>query len=84
MQMPKTAYPKYVVLGILGIRPMTGSEIKRCIREYFCNGLEIDEKAVAPALRSLTADGLVSKEMHQEQAGRARNVYSLTSRGEQN
>jgi len=83
MQIPKTAYSKYVVLGILEIRPMARSEIKRCIREYFCKGLEIDENAVSPALRALTAEGLVSREVHQEQAGRARNVYSLTSRGEQ-
>ncbi|MDI9634142.1 MAG: PadR family transcriptional regulator [Methanolinea sp.] len=78
--MPKPAYPKYTVLGILGIRPMTAGEVRKWIRDYLSPVAGVDENAAVPALRTLEASGLVRREARGKEGGK--NVYLLTPEGE--
>lgn len=79
--MPKTAYPKFIVLGVLGIRPMTRNEIKKWIRESFCHTWEISPETISPSLRALEGEGLVRKEQIRTEQGQKKDVYTITPTG---
>ncbi|MCQ8894262.1 MAG: PadR family transcriptional regulator [Methanolinea sp.] len=79
--MPKNAYATFIVLGVLGIRPMTRNEIRKWTREFFPPHGVISPGAVSSSLRSLEGEGLVTKEHPPGEGGQKKDVYAITGKG---
>jgi PadR family transcriptional regulator AphA len=77
MELSPTAY---VILGMLGWRPMTGYEIKTIVDRSTRFFWTASYGQIYPELRKLAADGLIEGEAS-PQGGRRRNVYRLTPAG---
>ena len=78
--MPRTNTTRYVILGLLGMRPGSGYEIRKDLGEvmgYFWNE---SFGQIYPALRRLTAERLVERRTERTGA-RSRHVYCITPRG---
>ena len=78
--MPRTNTTRFVILGLLGMRPSSGYEIRKDLGEvmgYFWNE---SFGQIYPALRRLEAERLVKRSTERNGA-RARHVYSITPRG---
>src|ERR1700752_752121 len=70
----------YVILGMLGWRPMTGYEIKSIVDKSTRFFWAVSYGQLYPELRGLSAAGLIEGEPS-PQGGRKRNVYRLTAAG---
>jgi DNA-binding PadR family transcriptional regulator len=70
----------YVILGMLGWRPMTGYEIKSIVDKSTRFFWAVSYGQLYPELRRLSAAGLIEGEPS-PQGGRKRNVYRLTAAG---
>jgi len=81
IQMPKNAYARFIVLGVLGTRPMTGNEIRKWIRDFFCPSWKIGPKTVSSSLRTLEEEGLVTKLHPPGDRGQKKDVYTITGKG---
>ena len=77
MELSSTAY---VILGMLGWRPMSGYEIKSIVDKSARLFWAASYGQIYPELRRLTAAGLIEGKAN-PQGGRKRNVYRLTSAG---
>jgi DNA-binding PadR family transcriptional regulator len=78
--MPRTNTTRFVILGLLGMRPSSGYEIRKDLGEvmgYFWNE---SFGQIYPALRRLEAERLVERSTERNGA-RARHVYRVTPRG---
>jgi DNA-binding PadR family transcriptional regulator len=79
MELSPTAY---VILGMLGWRPMSGYEIKSIVDESTRFFWAASYGQIYPELRRLAAAGLIEGK-ESPQGGRRRNVYRLTPAGRQ-
>ena len=79
MELSPTAY---VILGMLGWRPMSGYEIKSIVDESTRFFWAASYGQIYPELRRLAAAGLIGGK-ESPQGGRRRNVYRLTPAGRQ-
>jgi PadR family transcriptional regulator, regulatory protein AphA len=70
----------YVILGMLGWRPMSGYEIKSIVDNSTRFFWAASYGQIYPELRRLAAAGLIQGEAS-PQGGRRRNVYRLTRTG---
>ncbi len=70
----------YVILGMLGWRPMSGYEIKSIVDRSTRFFWAASYGQIYPELRRLSAAGLIEGEAR-PQGGRKRNVYRLTRAG---
>jgi PadR family transcriptional regulator, regulatory protein AphA len=77
MELSPTAY---VILGMLGWRPMSGYEIKSLVDKSTRFFWAASYGQIYPELRKLSADGLIEGKAS-PQGGRRRNVYRLTAAG---
>jgi PadR family transcriptional regulator, regulatory protein AphA len=77
MELSPTAY---VILGMLGWRPMSGYEIKSIVDKSTRFFWAASYGQIYPELRGLSAAGLIEGEAR-PQGGRKRNVYRLTPAG---
>jgi DNA-binding PadR family transcriptional regulator len=77
MELSNTAY---VILGMLGWRPMTGYEIKALVDRSTRFFWAASYGQIYPELRRLAERGLIEREKT-PQGGRRRNVYRLTPDG---
>jgi DNA-binding PadR family transcriptional regulator len=77
MELSPTAY---VILGMLGWRPMSGYEIKSLVDKSTRFFWAASYGQIYPELRRLSATGLIEGEAS-PQGGRRRNVYRLTPAG---
>jgi DNA-binding PadR family transcriptional regulator len=77
MELSGTAY---VILGMLGWRPMSGYEIKSIVDKSARLFWAASYGQIYPELRRLTAAGLIEGKAS-PQGGRKRNVYRLTPAG---
>jgi len=77
MELSPTAY---VILGMLGWRPMSGYEIKSLVDKSTRFFWAASYGQIYPELRRLSADGLIEGKAS-PQGGRRRNVYRLTPAG---
>jgi DNA-binding PadR family transcriptional regulator len=77
MELSPTAY---VILGMLGWRPMTGYEIKSIVDKSTRFFWAASYGQIYPELRSLSHAGLIEGKAS-PQGGRKRNVYRLTPGG---
>ncbi len=70
----------YVILGMLGWRPMSGYEIKSIVDKSTRFFWAVSYGQLYPELRRLSAAGLIEGKSS-PQGGRKRNVYRLTAAG---
>ncbi len=77
MELPSTAY---VILGMLGWRPMSGYEIKSLVDQSTRFFWAASYGQIYPELRRLREAGLIEGKAS-PQGGRKRNVYRLTPTG---
>ena len=69
------------VLGLLSMGPMSGYEMRRMISQSIGHFWSESFGQIYPALKRLTAEGLVEKRTEVKKGQRERNVYSLTKAG---
>ncbi|MDH7510628.1 MAG: PadR family transcriptional regulator [Methanolinea sp.] len=79
--MPKNAHARFIVLGVVGTRPMTGNGIRKWIKDFFCPAWKIGPGTVSSSLRTLEEEGLVKKEHAPEERGQKKDMYTITGKG---
>ena len=79
--MVKANYAKYIVLGMLSSRPMTGYEMKRWVKEALSYVWDISYGQIYPTLAALEKNGLATMYREDSAGGRPRKVYEITDRG---
>lgn len=72
---------KYALLGMLAFRSATGYDIKKVMQATTDHFWSESDGAIYPILKQLLAEGLVTCSIENEQSGRPRKVYDLTSDG---
>ncbi|WP_130420825.1 PadR family transcriptional regulator [Edaphobacter modestus] len=75
-----TATPD-ALLGVLSMAPMSGYTIRSVIAQSIGNFWNESYGQIYPALKKLTAEGLVQKKTERQKGRPDRNVYSLTGKG---
>jgi DNA-binding PadR family transcriptional regulator len=75
-----TATPD-ALLGVLSMAPMSGYTMRSVIAQSIGNFWNESYGQIYPALKKLTAEGLVQKKTERQKGRPDRNVYSLTERG---
>ena len=79
--MPKTNKSKYAIMGMLGIRPMSGYDMKKLIAQsisYFWNE---SFGQIYPTLKKLVEEGLATRQTEKRLSKLDRYVYTLTDAG---
>ncbi len=71
----------FAILGFLTHGPMSGYDIKKRVEDSIDNFWSESFGQLYPALRRLTADGLIEKTDAPSEGGRARHIYSICERG---
>ena len=69
------------VLGLLSIAPMSGYEMRTVVSQSIGHFWSESFGQIYPALKKLTAEGLVQKKTERGKGQREKNVYSLTKAG---
>jgi DNA-binding PadR family transcriptional regulator len=69
------------LLGVLSMVPMSGYTLRSVIAQSIGNFWSESYGQIYPALKRLTAEGLVEKKTERQKGRPDRNVYSLTSSG---
>lgn len=69
------------LLGVLSMAPMSGYTIRSVIAQSIGNFWSESFGQIYPALKRLTAEGLVQKKTERQKGRPDRNVYFLTERG---
>jgi PadR family transcriptional regulator, regulatory protein AphA len=79
--MSKISYPRFIILGLLGLEPMSGYDIKKWVDMSFRHFWEIGYSQIYPTLRALEEEGLVTMRIVHEESGPERKVYTISDRG---
>jgi PadR family transcriptional regulator, regulatory protein AphA len=74
---------KYVLLGSLYYRPMTGYELKQFMDTSTANFWHANLSQIYVTLKALEADGLVASDTIVQESRPDRRVYTLTGQGSQ-
>jgi DNA-binding PadR family transcriptional regulator len=79
--MVKTNYTKYIILGFLNYRPLSGYVIRKFVERSIAYFWQLGNGQIYPTLNSMVKSGLVT--MHKESSGLGPDskVYSLTVKG---
>jgi DNA-binding PadR family transcriptional regulator len=80
-KMTKIQYPRYIILGLLGIKPMSGYDIKKWVDVSFRYFWDIGYGQIYPTLKRLEAEDLVTMKNDQAEGGPVRNLYTITDEG---
>jgi DNA-binding PadR family transcriptional regulator len=78
---PRENRTRWVILGMLTARPMTGYGLRQAIAGSVGHFWQESYGQLYPALRRLAAEGLVEARAARGGPGRARAVYHVTARG---
>jgi DNA-binding PadR family transcriptional regulator len=79
--MVKIQYPRYIILGLLGIKPMSGYDIKKWVNVSFRYFWDIGYGQIYPTLKTLESEGLVTMKNDKTEGGQIRNLYTVTAEG---
>lgn len=69
------------LLGVLSMAPMSGYTIRAVVEQSIGNFWSESFGQIYPALKRLTAEGMVQKKTERQKGRPDRNVYSLTEKG---
>ena len=72
---------RYIILGLLGARAMSGYDIKRAFDRSLATYWNAGASQIYTTLKALAANGLVSSEIVPQEGRPDRRVYSLTATG---
>ena len=73
--------PRFIILGLLGIEPMSGYDIKKWVDMSFRYFWEIGYGQIYPTLRRLEEEGLVTMKIDHEQGGPEKKIYTISDSG---
>jgi DNA-binding PadR family transcriptional regulator len=73
---------RYIILGLLGARPMSGYDIKQAFDRALASYWNAGNSQIYTTLKSLSSAGLVEAEVIEQKSRPNRKVYSLTSAGQ--
>ena len=74
---------KYAILGLLGLSPMSGYDIKKKIERSTSNFWNESYGQIYPILKKLVAQGLATQVVEAQLGKPDRHVYKLTDMGQQ-
>jgi len=74
---------KYAILGLLGLSPMSGYDIKKKIERSTSNFWNESYGQIYPILKKLVAQGLATQVVEEQLGKPDRHVYKLTEKGQQ-
>jgi DNA-binding PadR family transcriptional regulator len=77
----KTNTSRYALLGMLGIRPMSGYDIKQAIGESIAFFWDESYGRIYPTLQQLATEGLAARKTERHNGRPDRQIYSLTPQG---
>jgi DNA-binding PadR family transcriptional regulator len=72
---------RYIMLGLLGARPMSGYDIKRAFDRSLATYWNAGNSQIYTTLKALAEQGLVSSELIRQEGRPNRRVYSLAPEG---
>ncbi len=72
---------RYAVMGILTLAPMSGYEIRKTIEGSLGNFWSESYGQIYPILKSLLAEGLVTRRTETQEGRPSRHIYTLTDVG---
>ncbi len=72
---------RYIILGLLGARPMTGYDIKQAFDRALASYWNAGNSQIYTTLKSLSAAHLVESEVIEQKSRPNRKVYHLTDAG---
>ncbi len=78
---PRSNRTRYTILGTLTFGPKTGYDIKKFIKETISNFWHESYGQIYPTLKRLAFEGLVTRNVEEQDGKPARNVYGLTASG---
>jgi DNA-binding PadR family transcriptional regulator len=73
---------RFIILGLLGARPMTGYDIKQAFDRAIASYWNAGNSQIYTTLKTLEHDGLVESELVVQQHRPNRKLYRLTPQGE--
>lgn len=74
---------RYLILGLLAERPMTGYDIKKHVKAALSAVMNASYGTLYPALHKLLRDGAVEMQEVPQKGRPAKKVYHITERGRQ-
>jgi len=80
--MTENSNSKFAILGMLGIRPMSGYEIKKSIERSIGFFWSESFGQIYPVLKQLVAEGLANAQNGDESRDSRRKVYEISTQGE--
>jgi DNA-binding PadR family transcriptional regulator len=72
---------KYLILGLLAERPMTGYDIKKHVKAVLSSVMNASYGTLYPALHKLLQDGAVEMQEVPQKGRPAKKIYRITTRG---
>lgn len=72
---------KFVLLGLLSRRPLTGYDIKKTVKTRLDYIWDLSNGQIYPTLKLLEKNGLITKKIETRESGPTRKVCSITNRG---
>lgn len=72
---------KFVILGLLSRRPLTGYDIKKTVQTRLDYVWDLSNGQIYPTLKTLEKEGLITKEVETKESGPIRKIYTITKQG---
>lgn len=79
--MPKENKTKYAILGVLNAGPCSGYDIKKFCDNSISHFWNENFGHIYPVLKLMEKEGLITKNVEQNEGKPPRNVYSITTEG---
>lgn len=83
MSTNRTASTRFAILGLLGIEPMSGYDIRHAVDDTLRHFWNESYGQIYPILNRLAADGFAERRREKQTGKPDRYVYSLTAKGRQ-
>src|SRR5215470_7305675 len=81
MVMAKENKSRYALLGMLGIRPGSGYDIKKFMEQSTSNFWNESYGQIYPLLKQLSEEGLATSHAEKQEGKPERKIYTLTEEG---
>ncbi|MCW3995219.1 MAG: PadR family transcriptional regulator [Candidatus Bathyarchaeota archaeon] len=72
---------KFVLLGLLSRRPLTGYDIKKTVETRLDYVWDLSNGQIYPTLKTMEKEGLITKKVETRENGPIRKIYSITKKG---
>jgi len=72
---------KFVLLGLLSRRPLTGYDIKKTVETRLDYVWDLSNGQIYPTLKTLEKNGLITRKVETRESGPIRKIYTITEKG---